>query len=44
MRTTSPSPPLVKIKDEPVDEEYEQAVVSSSSTASVKDEPNAAKV
>ncbi|XP_028256552.1 zinc finger MYM-type protein 4-like isoform X2 [Parambassis ranga] len=40
---SSPSPPLVKIKDEPVDEEYEQAVMSSSSTANVKDEPNTAK-
>uniref|UniRef100_A0A3Q4HLX1 Zinc finger MYM-type protein 4-like n=1 Tax=Neolamprologus brichardi TaxID=32507 RepID=A0A3Q4HLX1_NEOBR len=36
----SPSPPLVTVKDEPVDEEYEQALMSSSSTASVKDEPN----
>ncbi|KAF7661705.1 hypothetical protein LDENG_00255810 [Lucifuga dentata] len=35
----SVSPPLVKVKDEPVDEEYEQALLSSSSTASVKDEP-----
>ncbi|KAM4725554.1 zinc finger MYM-type protein 4-like isoform 2-T2 [Anableps anableps] len=33
----SPSPPLAKVKDEPVDEEYEQALISS--TASVKDEP-----
>lgn len=41
---SSPSPPLVKVKDEPVDEEYEQALISSSSTASVKDEPNTAKV
>ncbi|XP_034560540.1 zinc finger MYM-type protein 4 isoform X2 [Notolabrus celidotus] len=40
---TSPSPPLVKVKDEPVDEEYEQAQISSTSTASVKDEPNTAK-
>ncbi|XP_072227140.1 zinc finger MYM-type protein 4-like [Leuresthes tenuis] len=36
---SSPSPPLAKVKDEPVDEEYEQALVSSTSTASVKDEP-----
>ncbi|XP_044027837.1 zinc finger MYM-type protein 4 isoform X2 [Siniperca chuatsi] len=40
---SSPSPPLVKVKDEPVDEEYEQALISSTSTASVKDEPNTAK-
>uniref|UniRef100_UPI0037E71B6F zinc finger MYM-type protein 4-like n=1 Tax=Semicossyphus pulcher TaxID=241346 RepID=UPI0037E71B6F len=39
----SPSPPLVKVKDEPVDEEYEQAQISSASTASVKDEPNTVK-
>ncbi|KAF0024266.1 hypothetical protein F2P81_023068 [Scophthalmus maximus] len=37
---SSPSPPLVKVKDEPVDEEYDQALVSS--TASVKDEPDTA--
>uniref|UniRef100_A0A3P9DKG4 Zinc finger MYM-type protein 4-like n=1 Tax=Maylandia zebra TaxID=106582 RepID=A0A3P9DKG4_9CICH len=36
--------PLVTVKDEPVDEEYEQALMSSSSTASVKDEPNTARV
>ncbi|XP_071356044.1 zinc finger MYM-type protein 4 isoform X1 [Trachinotus anak] len=41
--TKSPSPPLVKVKDEPVDEEYEQALISSASTASVKDEPNTAR-
>ncbi|XP_047460232.1 zinc finger MYM-type protein 4 isoform X2 [Mugil cephalus] len=40
---SSPSPPLVKVKEEPVDEEYEQAVTSSTSTATVKDEPNTAK-
>ncbi|XP_035038448.2 LOW QUALITY PROTEIN: zinc finger MYM-type protein 4 [Hippoglossus stenolepis] len=40
---SSPSPPLVKVKDEPVDEEYDQALVSSAFTASVKDEPNTAK-
>uniref|UniRef100_A0A1A8K1U5 TRASH domain-containing protein n=1 Tax=Nothobranchius kuhntae TaxID=321403 RepID=A0A1A8K1U5_NOTKU len=34
-----PSPPLTKVKDEPVDEEYDQALVSATSTASVKDEP-----
>ncbi|XP_029022708.1 zinc finger MYM-type protein 4 isoform X2 [Betta splendens] len=39
----SPSPPLVKVKDEPIDEEYEHALVSSSSITSVKDEPLAAK-
>ncbi|KAM6899612.1 zinc finger MYM-type protein 4-like [Xenentodon cancila] len=33
-----PSPPLAKVKDEPVDEEYDQALISSTST-SVKDEP-----
>ncbi|XP_026156668.1 zinc finger MYM-type protein 4 isoform X2 [Mastacembelus armatus] len=38
-----PSPPLVKVKDEPEDEEYDQALMSSTSTASVKDEPNTAK-
>ncbi|XP_075995646.1 zinc finger MYM-type protein 4 [Genypterus blacodes] len=38
------SPPEVKVKDEPVDEEYDQALlVSSASTASVKDEPSPAK-
>lgn len=41
---SSPSPPLVKVKDEPIDEEYEQALISSTSTATVKDEPNIAKV
>ncbi|KAK2830721.1 hypothetical protein Q5P01_018652 [Channa striata] len=40
---SSPSPPLVKVKDEPIDDEYEQALISSTSTASVKDEPNTAK-
>ncbi|XP_053302211.1 zinc finger MYM-type protein 4 isoform X1 [Pleuronectes platessa] len=40
---SSPSPPLVKVKDEPVDEEYDQALISSDFTASVKDEPNTAK-
>ncbi|XP_018554415.1 zinc finger MYM-type protein 4 isoform X2 [Lates calcarifer] len=40
---SSPSPPLVKVKDEPVDDEYEQALISSTATASVKDEPNTAK-
>ncbi|XP_030596783.1 zinc finger MYM-type protein 4 isoform X2 [Archocentrus centrarchus] len=39
----SPSPPLVTVKDEPVDEEYEHALISSSSSASVKDEPNTAR-
>ncbi|XP_068431607.1 zinc finger MYM-type protein 4-like isoform X2 [Clinocottus analis] len=37
------SPPLVKVKDEPIDEEYDHALISSACTASVKDEPNAAK-
>lgn len=41
---SSPSPPLVKVKDEPIDEEYDQALTSFTSTASVKDEPNTAKV
>ncbi|XP_067341184.1 zinc finger MYM-type protein 4-like isoform X2 [Channa argus] len=40
---SSPSPPLVKVKDEPIDDEYEQALISSTSTASVKDEPNTTK-
>ncbi|XP_061615207.1 zinc finger MYM-type protein 4 isoform X1 [Phyllopteryx taeniolatus] len=39
--SSSSSPPLVKIKDEPVDEEYEVALVSGA--AAVKDEPVAAK-
>ncbi|KAI4820541.1 hypothetical protein KUCAC02_028515 [Chaenocephalus aceratus] len=39
---SSPSPPLVKVKDEPIDEDYDQALISS--TANVKDEPNIAKV
>ncbi|XP_061597263.1 zinc finger MYM-type protein 4 isoform X3 [Cololabis saira] len=34
---SSPSPPLATVKDEPVDEEYDQALISSST--SVKDEP-----
>ncbi|KAM3858577.1 zinc finger MYM-type protein 4-like [Diretmus argenteus] len=37
------SPPLVKVKDEPVDEEYDQALTSSMSTADIKDEPNTAR-
>uniref|UniRef100_A0A3Q2TE31 Zinc finger MYM-type containing 4 n=1 Tax=Fundulus heteroclitus TaxID=8078 RepID=A0A3Q2TE31_FUNHE len=37
-------PPLAKVKDEPVDEEYEQALISSTSTASVKDEPDDLKI
>ncbi|KAL3043474.1 hypothetical protein OYC64_003357 [Pagothenia borchgrevinki] len=40
---SSPSPPLVKVKDEPIDEDYDQALISSTSTANVKDEPNIAK-
>lgn len=32
------------MKDEPEDDEYELAQISSTSTASVKDEPNTAKV
>ncbi|XP_034401111.1 zinc finger MYM-type protein 4-like isoform X2 [Cyclopterus lumpus] len=40
---SSPSPPLVKVKDEPIDEEYEHALISSAFTASVKDEPDTAK-
>uniref|UniRef100_A0A3Q2CNN8 TRASH domain-containing protein n=1 Tax=Cyprinodon variegatus TaxID=28743 RepID=A0A3Q2CNN8_CYPVA len=33
---SSPSPPLAKVKDEPVDEEYEQALISSTSTANTR--------
>ncbi|XP_075962361.1 zinc finger MYM-type protein 4 isoform X3 [Anarhichas minor] len=40
---SSPSPPLVKVKDEPIDEEYDQALISSAFTASVKDEPDTAE-
>nr|XP_040044626.1 zinc finger MYM-type protein 4 isoform X1 [Gasterosteus aculeatus aculeatus] len=40
---SSPSTPLVKVKDEPIDEEYEQALIPSAFAASVKDEPNTAK-
>ncbi|XP_068603716.1 zinc finger MYM-type protein 4-like [Brachionichthys hirsutus] len=41
---SSPSPLPVKVKEEPADDEYEQAQVSSAvSTANVKDEPNTAK-
>uniref|UniRef100_A0A8D0AE67 Zinc finger MYM-type protein 4-like n=1 Tax=Sander lucioperca TaxID=283035 RepID=A0A8D0AE67_SANLU len=40
---SSPSPPLVKVKDEPIDEDYEQALTQQPPTASVKDEPNTAK-
>lgn len=37
--------PVIKVKDEPADDdEYEQALISPTSAASVKDEPNAAKV
>uniref|UniRef100_A0A1A7X4M1 TRASH domain-containing protein n=1 Tax=Iconisemion striatum TaxID=60296 RepID=A0A1A7X4M1_9TELE len=36
---SSSSPPLPKVKDEPVDEEYDQALTSSTSSASMKDEP-----
>uniref|UniRef100_A0A3Q3VLI9 TRASH domain-containing protein n=1 Tax=Mola mola TaxID=94237 RepID=A0A3Q3VLI9_MOLML len=36
--------PLVKVKDEPADDEYEQALISSASTTSIKDEPNPTKV
>lgn len=37
--------PVIKVKDEPADDdEYEQALISSTSAASVKDEPNTAKV
>ncbi|XP_008329236.1 zinc finger MYM-type protein 4-like isoform X2 [Cynoglossus semilaevis] len=39
----STSPPLVKVKDEPEDEEYDRALVSSTSDASVKDEPTTAR-
>ncbi|XP_037330501.2 zinc finger MYM-type protein 4 isoform X2 [Pungitius pungitius] len=40
---SSPSPPLVKVKDEPVDEEYEHALIPSAFAADVKDEPNTTK-
>lgn len=37
--------PVIKVKDEPADDdEYEQALISPTSAASVKDEPNMAKV
>eukprot|EP00066_Takifugu_rubripes_P017877 XP_011607143.1 PREDICTED: zinc finger MYM-type protein 4-like [Takifugu rubripes] len=36
--SSSPSPPLVNVKDEPADEEYDEAVTSTA--ASLKDEPN----
>ncbi|XP_063754586.1 zinc finger MYM-type protein 4-like isoform X2 [Eleginops maclovinus] len=39
----SPSPPLVTVKDEPIDEEYDLALISTSSAANIKDEPNMAK-
>lgn len=32
------------MKDEPADDEYEQALISPTSAANVKDEPNTAKV
>lgn len=36
--------PVIKVKDEPADDdEYEQALISPTSAASVKDEPNTAK-
>ncbi|XP_069033058.1 zinc finger MYM-type protein 4-like isoform X1 [Embiotoca jacksoni] len=38
-----PPPLLAKVKDEPVDEEYERAAISCASTATVKDEPDPAK-
>ncbi|XP_053190912.1 zinc finger MYM-type protein 4-like [Scomber japonicus] len=40
---SSPSLPLVKVKDEPIDEDYDQALISSTPTMNVKDEPNTAK-
>ncbi|KAM4631460.1 zinc finger MYM-type protein 4-like [Polymixia lowei] len=40
--TVKPSffPPLVKVKDEPMDEEYERDLTSSNPTANIKDEPD----
>lgn len=35
---------LIKIKEEPIDEEYNQSLPSSISTEDIKDEPNVAKV
>lgn len=40
--SSSPSPPLVNVKDEPADEEYDEAVTSTA--ASLKDEPNGTRV
>ncbi|XP_056154001.1 zinc finger MYM-type protein 4 [Lampris incognitus] len=40
-RCLSPLP--VKVKDEPLDEEYEHALTSSTSTADIKDEPGTAE-
>ncbi|KAM4630948.1 zinc finger MYM-type protein 4-like [Polymixia lowei] len=34
------SPPLVKVKDEPVDEGYDRDLTSSNPTANIKDEPD----
>ncbi|KAM4630943.1 zinc finger MYM-type protein 4-like isoform 2-T2 [Polymixia lowei] len=40
--TVKPSffPPLVKVKDEPMDEEYERGLTSSNPIANIKDEPD----
>jgi len=35
---------LVKVKDEPIDEEYDHALLPSAMTASVKDEPDTEQV
>lgn len=40
----SPSSLLVNVKDEPTDDEYAEALISTASTASVKDEPNGTRV
>lgn len=41
---SAPSTPLVQVKDEPADEDYNGALTSTSSTASVKDEANGTRV
>ena len=39
-----PSPSQVTVKDEPIDEEYNQALFSSAPTDDIKDEPETPKV
>lgn len=44
MAPPTPSSPLVKIKDEPVDEEYEKALEPQAPAGKIKDEPDTSEV